>query len=108
MKVSELLNHGFTALSLTDGGREIVGTYAGDLLSWVMGRCEADQAWVTIMSNRNVIAVAALKDPSVVILSEGVVLDEELKALAIEKEINVLSTERDTAAVCVLLSELSK
>ena len=40
--------------------REIDGVYCGDLLSWVMGKCPADAAWITIMSNQNVAAVAVL------------------------------------------------
>ena len=42
--------------------REIETVYCGDLLSWVMGRCPADAAWITIMSNQNVAAVAVLCD----------------------------------------------
>lgn len=108
MKVNELLEHGFKNIVLSNGEREIEGAYTGDLLSWVMGRCQAGQAWLTIMSNRNVIAVATLSDPSCVILTEGVQLDEETKAIAAEKEINILSTELPSFEACVLLSELIK
>ena len=44
--------------------REVTGGYTGDLLSWVMGRAESGDAWLTIMSNQNVVAVASLADPS--------------------------------------------
>ena len=33
-------------LSLVDGSREVTGVYIGDLLSWVMGRAEAGDAWI--------------------------------------------------------------
>ena len=36
---------------MPQGEREIDGVYVGDLLSWVMGRAQSDNAWVTIMSN---------------------------------------------------------
>ena len=50
MKVSELIEKaGFRAVTLPDAGREIKGAYAGDLLSWVMGRAKADDAWITII-----------------------------------------------------------
>ena len=49
---------------LTDPERSVQGAYAGDLLSWVMGRAEADNAFVTIMTNVNVVAVAALAELS--------------------------------------------
>ena len=60
MKVSDLLQNGFTEITMPDGEREIDGVYIGDLLSWVMGRASQDNAWITIMSNINVIAVATL------------------------------------------------
>ena len=62
MKVKDLIAHGFDALVVPDGDRDIDGVYIGDLLSWVMGRAQMDNAWITIMSNVNVIAVASLAD----------------------------------------------
>ena len=55
-----------------------------------MGRAKAGNAWITIMSNINVIAVATLSDVSCVILAEGVTLEEELLKRAEEKGVNVL------------------
>ena len=49
-----------TIFSLEEPDRPVTGGYCGDLLSWVMGRAPADGAWLTIMSNVNVAAVAAL------------------------------------------------
>ena len=77
MKVEELLNHGFSEISLPEPDREIKGVYIGDLLSWVMGRATSGDAWVTIMSNINVIAVAQLTDVACVILAEGVVARDQ-------------------------------
>ncbi len=93
MKVSELIEKaGFAAVTLPDAGREIKGAYAGDLLSWVMGRAKADDAWITIMSNINVVAVASLADVACVVLAEDVELDEEIKQTALAKEINIISS----------------
>ena len=33
---------GLDVIELADGSREIKGGYAGDLLSWVMGRAQPD------------------------------------------------------------------
>ena len=85
--------NGFKCLTLPCPEREVKGAYIGDLLSWVMGRAEADNAWITIMSNINVLAVASLADVSCVILAEGVSLDEDVLATAAEKSVNVLSSE---------------
>ena len=74
----------------TDTTREVKGCYCGDLLSWVMGRAREGNVWITIMSNRNVPAVAALCDAACVVLAEGVQPDEGMAALAAEKGVNVL------------------
>jgi len=93
VKVSELIEKaGFRAVTLPDAGREIKGAYAGDLLSWVMGRAKADDAWITIMSNINVVAVASLADVACVVLAEDVDLDEEIKQTALDREINIISS----------------
>ncbi len=81
---------GFTAAAMPDGDRQVTGVYMGDLLSWVMGRARAGDAWVTIMSNRNIAAVATLADTACILLAEGVQPDEGVAALCEEKEINLL------------------
>ena len=93
MTVQQLVDRlGFTAHALPDGGREITGVYIGDLLSWVMGRAGADEAWITIMSNRNIVAVATLADTACILLAEGVVPDEGVAQLAQDKGINLLTS----------------
>ena len=106
MQVSELLTHGFEALALPDGNREIDGVYIGDLLSWVMGRAQMDNAWITIMSNVNVIAVASLSDTSCVILAEGVTMEDELLATAEAKDVNILRSLQPIYETAVKLAEL--
>ena len=92
MKVNELASlDGFSALTLPDGEREICGVYIGDLLSWVMGRAKADDAWITIMSNINIVAVASLADVACIILAEGVQLEKTVIETAEAKGVNVLS-----------------
>lgn len=94
----------FKAVCIADGEREVNGCYIGDLLSWVMGRAEEDNAWITIMSNINVIAVASLSDVSCVILAEGVTLDDEVKNVAIEKGINILVSDKPIFQTAVEIS----
>lgn len=94
MTVKQLIDScGFTAAALPDGDREVSGVYIGDLLSWVMGRAGADEAWITIMSNRNIVAVATLADTACIILAEGVIPDEGVADLATEKGVNILQSD---------------
>ena len=95
-----------TALTLPDEEREIRGVYVGDLLSWVMGRAQADNVWLTIMSNLNIVAVATLSDVSCIVLCEGVTLDETVKNTAEAKEINILATDMTAYEAAKKLAEL--
>ena len=107
MTVEQLAKEsGLTAVVLPDGEREVNGAYVGDLLSWVMGRARSDNAWITIMSNLNVIAVATLADVSCVILAEGVEPDDELKSVAVAKGINLLTSKASSFETAVMISGL--
>jgi len=80
----------FKELSISDADREVAGGYCGDLLSWVMGRAKEGDAWITIMSNINVIAVATLADVSCVVFAEDVMPDDDMIKVAAEKGVNLL------------------
>ena len=94
---------GFTAVAIPDGGREISNVYIGDLLSWVMGRAKADGAWITIMSNINIVAVASLADVACIILAEGVTLDSTVAQTAEMKGVNVLTSDLPAYETAMLL-----
>ena len=109
MTVTELAAKcGFNVIAIPEPKREVNGVYIGDLLSWVMGRASADCAWITIMSNVNVIAVASLSDAACVILAEGVIPDGEITELANAKGINLISSRLSAYETAVLLSEILK
>lgn len=94
------------AFHLADPDRPVTGGYCGDLLSWVMGRAGADHAWLTIMSNVNVAAVAALSDTACVILTEGVRPDPPLLAKAQAQDINLLGTAMSNFAASAALARV--
>lgn len=103
-QISEKL--GLKAIALCDAEREVSGVYIGDLLSWVMGRASAGDAWITIMSNINIVAVAALADTACIILAEGVVVDEDVRKTALEKGINIFTSSKTAYELAVSLSKL--
>ena len=88
------------AFYVEEEDREIEGVYCGDLLSWVMGKCPADAAWITIMSNQNVAAVAVLCDTACIILSENVQPDAELLERAEKQGVTLLGSEMDEYQLC--------
>ncbi len=105
MTVYELSqNSQFNVLTMPEPDREIKGAYIGDLLSWVMGKAEFDNIWITIMSNVNVVAVASLSDVSCVLLAEDVTLDNEVLSTAKQKGINILSTPMSAYDAAIKLS----
>ena len=97
MTVNELAARtGAEPVVLADGGREIRGAYTGDLLSWVMGRGKQDQAWVTIMTNINIVAVATLVDFACI--------GEDVREAARAKGVNLLASPRPAFELCAALA----
>lgn len=106
MTVRELTEDGlFEPVVLADGEREITGVYIGDLLSWVMGRAGSGDAWITIMSNANILAVATLADTACIILAEDVAPDDGVAELAAAKQINLLRSRHSAYETAVLLHQ---
>ena len=99
---------GLESLCMPDPDREVTGGYAGDLLSWVMGRAKSGDAWVTIMSNTNVIAVATLTEPAAIVLAEDVRLSEDALANAKANDITVLSTKLSAYEICARVARATE
>jgi len=105
MTVKQLVDSlSLKVICMPDGDREVTGGYAGDLLSWVMGRANSGDAWITIMSNVNIVAVATLADPSCIVLSEGVGIDAEVLEKAKSVGVNILGSDEDTFALCARIA----
>ncbi len=109
MKLSELCEK--LSLTVVSGDMNLDaafdGVYAGDLLSRAMSHVEAENLWITIMSNINVIAVASLTEAAAVLLAEDVELVPEALEAAREKEITVLSSPMTVYELCVKIGELA-
>ncbi len=93
-------------LSMPDETREVTCGYAGDLLSWVMGKAPGDSAWFTIMSNVNIVAVAMLRDVAAIVVCEGAEIGEDVIARAAEQEVNLLLSKNGIYENCTELAKL--
>ena len=95
------------AQCLTGGydDREIACGYTCDLLSHVMGRGQADMAWITVQAHMNVIAVAALLDFACVIIPESLPVEAPTIAKAKDEDIILLSSDRTAYELVMLLAE---
>ena len=94
MKISQAAEQlGLEVLTMPEPDREVIGGYVGDLLSWVMGRASADNVWITIMTNINVLAVASLSDVCAVVIAENAEIADDIVEKAKEQGINLLRSK---------------
>ena len=106
MQVSEFVKlSGSRVLTGEYEDREIVCGYTCDLLSHVMGKGQADMAWITVQAHMNVIAVAALLDFACVIIPEGLPVDETIVKKAASEDIIILSSEMTAYELVKLLAD---
>ena len=105
MLVSEFVKiSGSNVLTGDYEDREITCGYTCDLLSHVMGKGQADMAWITVQAHMNVIAVAALMDFACVIIPEGLPVDETIVAKAAQEDIILVSSELTAFELVTLLA----
>lgn len=106
MNIQTIVNElGFEVLALPSPDAEIDGGYAGDLLSWVMGRASEGNIWVTIMTNINIVAVASLVGVSAVVVAEDSEVSPEVIAKANEQGINLLKTDKPVFETVLAIGE---
>ena len=92
MNVNDILKFPEFALVNEEEDRAVEKIFCCDLLSVAMARAPEDSCWVTVMGNRNVIAVASLADVACVILAEGYAWDDDAIAAA-KGKVTLMKTE---------------
>ncbi len=105
-ELKEKLNLTYLCGEELAGEKETDGCYCGDLLSWVMSRAEEGNIWLTVMGNINSIGVAVLAEISCIVLTENAALDEEAKKRAIEQDVIILTTDKNSYQVAAEISKL--
>jgi len=88
------------------GKQQHMGNLPAACQCTALGKAEENNAFVTIMTNVNVLAVASLINMSVVIVCENAQLSEEFVAGAKDKGINVLKSSLPAFETCVALSKM--
>jgi hypothetical protein len=69
-------------------------------LSWVMSHAEKGNAWITVLTNLNVVAVALLTEVSCIIVPENIKVEEPTIMKAQQEGIVILSTFKTTYEIC--------
>lgn len=110
MKVKDIVEK--LNLEVYSGGngleKEINGGYTSDLLSDVMGHADSGNAWITLQTHKNVIAIASLKEISAVIIVKGFKPEEDTIVQSNEEGIPILGTNKETFEITGQLYNLIK
>lgn len=88
-----------------DLNREISGLHCCDLLSWVMANAKESEAWITVQTHTNIVAVASLLDLSCLIIPSSIEVDQSSIDKAIDQDIPIFSTDQDAYGIFKLFYE---
>ncbi len=91
-----------------DVNRSISKIFCCDLLSIAMSKAPEGCAWVTVMGNKNTLAVASLADAACIILAESVQLNEADEQCAADEGITVFTTDQPVFDAAYQIQELIK
>ncbi len=72
--------------------RELTGAYICDLLSWVMSHGKKGDAWITVQTHSNIIAVASLLELGCIIVPEEIEVEEDTLKKAEDEGIPVFQS----------------
>ena len=93
---------------LSDGeDREIASCYISDLLSRVLGGCQTGDAWITVQTSVNMVAVAVMVTASCVILPEGLTAPVNIVDKATEEGLTIFSSEENAFSLAVKIARLT-
>lgn len=80
--------------------------YASDLLSCVVAGAQPGNLWITLQAHMNVVAVAALREVSAVIITENAQPDADVIEKANQQNVVLLSTQAPSYQVVGKLWEI--
>jgi len=109
MTVKELVGRlNFKVIAGQQGlDKTVSGVYICDLLSWVMAHAQKGNAWITVQTNINIVAVAVLTEVSCVIIPENISIDQNTINKAEAEGIVLLSSPLTSYEIACHLNEIS-
>ena len=88
--------------------KQVGGLYICDLLSRVMSHASKDDAWITVHTHLNVVAVAVLTEVSCIIIPEGIAVETATLEKAGAEGIIIISTELSAYEISCRAYEILK
>lgn len=94
MKLSDLVEElDLEVKTCKDGlGNDVKGAYVSDLLSDVMANSMEGNAWITLQTHLNIVAVAGLKNLAGIIIVNNRPVQEDVLKKAETEKITILTT----------------
>ena len=89
-----------------DGSVEVTGGYCSDLLSDVLANAQAGDVWITLQVHKNIVAVAAMKEVTGIILVNNRKPDNDTLQKAEEEGLAVLGSDLPAFEIAGRLYEL--
>lgn len=85
--------------------KAMTGLYTCDLLSWVMANGKSGNAWITVQTHSNILAVASLLEFSCIILPDGLKPEAGVVEKADEEGVPILGTDLSAYDIFKVLYE---
>lgn len=85
--------------------KSVTGVYVCDLLSWVMSHAQKGDAWITVHTNLNIVAVALLTEAACIIIPENIEVEQATLDRAEQEGIVIVCTELSAYEVCCKAKE---
>ncbi|HOT92317.1 MAG TPA: serine kinase [Anaerolineae bacterium] len=93
MQIKEIVERlGLTVLVGEDLTGEVTGGYVADLLSCVIAGAKPHDLWVTLQTHMNIVAVAALKEVTAIVVAESAVVPDTTLEKAAQQGVVILSS----------------
>ncbi len=86
--------------------KQVTGVYSCDLLSWVMAHAKKGDAWITVHSHVNIVAVALLTEVSCIVVPEAIKVEAATIARAKAEGVAIIETSMTAYEVCCRLQIL--
>lgn len=97
---------GLEPLSGIPDGREVQGCYVCDLLSLCMSRVQEGDAWITVQTNINIVAIAVLTELACIIVAENMQVADDVVAKAKEEGVVLYRSSKSAYELAAAISEL--
>ncbi|MBE7030722.1 MAG: AraC family transcriptional regulator [Ruminococcaceae bacterium] len=92
---------GLEVLSAGNPDASVEGCYICDLLSLAMSKVSEHDAWITVQTNINIVAIAVLTELSCVIIAEKMQVDESVLEKAREENVAVLRSDKSAFEIAM-------